>query len=300
MAQHPGPVLVTGANSGFGLGTTLRLASRGWEVYGTVRSEAKAAHLADEAAREKVGDRVRPVVLDVSDHDAVKARFPELPDFYGVVNNAGYSQLGAVEEVSAAEARAQLDINLIAPAIVSSCALPGMRRIGAGRIVMVSSVAGLASVMPLNAWYHASKFGLEALADVLRMEVAGFGVKVAIVEPGFFKTGITESARGLAEDRQAEPSLYADAYKRAVQALSAIHALAPPPSVVVRRIVSAIESRWPSRRYVVGLDAAAGALTSALVPRGIVDATARLLSALPSTPRGRRDAESGSSRSARA
>ena len=121
---------------------------------------------------------VKPLVLDVSDHDAVVAHWPKLPPFYAVVNNAGYSEMGAVEEVTAAQARAQLDVNLIAPAVVASCALPAMRERGSGRIVMVSSMFGRAAIMPLNGWYHASKFGLEALSDVLRMEVAGFGVKV--------------------------------------------------------------------------------------------------------------------------
>lgn len=140
-------------------------------------------------------------MLDVSDHDEVVARRPELPNFYAVVNNAGYSELGAVEEVSAEEARRQLDVNLIAPAVVSSCALPAMRERGAGRVVMVSSIAGRAAILPLNAWYHASKFGLEALSDVLRMEVAAFGVKVSVIEPGFFKTGIEQRAKEQAAER---------------------------------------------------------------------------------------------------
>ena len=195
MADKPGAVLVTGANSGIGLATTLALARRGWETWGTVRSQAKAKALSAAAEQVDVGDLVRPVVLDVSDDKAVVARWKDLPGFYAVVNNAGYSELGAVEEVSAKEARAQLDVNVIAPAVVSSCALPAMRERGSGRIVMVSSVAGRAAIMPLNAWYHASKFALEALSDVLRIEVAGFGIKVSIVEPGFFKTGIEASAQ---------------------------------------------------------------------------------------------------------
>jgi NAD(P)-dependent dehydrogenase (short-subunit alcohol dehydrogenase family) len=277
MAAHPGPVIVTGANSGIGLACVLRFASRGWTAWGTVRSEAKADELRDAARDADCAERVRPLVLDVSDHARVVEAWRTLPDFWAVVNNAGYSQSGAVEEVSAEQARAQLDVNLIAPAIVSACALPGMRRLGGGRIVMVSSVAGRASVLPLNAWYHASKFGLEALSDVLRVEVASFGVAVSIVEPGFFKTGITGKARDLAAERAAhEGSPYADAYQRMGSLLDLVERFAPPPSLVARAIVSAVESRSPLRRYVVGLDALATIAAESLAPRALTDFAMRL------------------------
>jgi NAD(P)-dependent dehydrogenase (short-subunit alcohol dehydrogenase family) len=280
MTSHPGPVLVTGANSGIGLASALRFAERGWHVYGTARGPAKAEVLAEAARQAGVAERVNPVDLDVSDHDAVVAGFEKLPDFYGVVNNAGYSEVGAVEEVSAAQAKAQLDVNLVAPAVVSACALPGMRRLGGGRIVMVSSLAGRASVLPLNAWYHASKFGLEALSDVLRVEVAGFGVRVAIVEPGYFKTGIGGSARERSEARVAEGSPYAAAYRRTTRWLDLFERLAPSAQWVARTIVGAVESRSPLRRYVVGLDALGTVAAQAVLPRGVIDAAMRLASGL--------------------
>ena len=283
MAGKPGAVLVTGANSGIGLSTTLLLARRGWETWGTVRSQAKAKTLRDAAKDAKVADRVEPVVLDVSDDKAVVRRWRELPDFYAVVNNAGYSELGAVEEVTAAQARQQLDVNLVAPAVVSSCALPAMRERGAGRIVMVSSMFGRAAIMPLNGWYHASKFGLEALSDVLRMEVAGFGVKVAIVEPGFFKTGIGADSKARASARVAEDSPYRTAYERSASSVEAMERLAPPPDAVARVIASAIESARPLRRYLVGADALAVASSNAL-PRAFTDAASRLLTGLGGPP----------------
>jgi NAD(P)-dependent dehydrogenase (short-subunit alcohol dehydrogenase family) len=283
--QHPGPVLVTGANSGIGLATTLRFASRGWESWGTVRSQSKADEVTEAAAKAGVSDLVHPFVLDVSDHDAIVESWPALPGFYGVVNNAGYSELGAVEDVTAADAKAQLDVNLVAPAIVSSCALPAMRELGAGRIVMVSSMFGVAAVMPLNGWYHASKFGLEALSDVLRMEVAGFGVRVSIVEPGFFKTGI--DARPLDKvnelaDQQSSP--YRTAYQRAQRAFEVGGRFAPPPDIVARTIVSAVESRRPLHRYLVGADALALASAQRLLPRELTDAAARIMTGLGGAP----------------
>jgi NAD(P)-dependent dehydrogenase (short-subunit alcohol dehydrogenase family) len=281
VSERPGPVLVTGANSGIGLATVLHLAERGWEVHGTVRSDAKAETVRRAARERGVDGRVTPWLLDVSDHDAVVETWPRLPDFYAVVNNAGTLETGAIEEVPASRAKAQLDINVVAPAVVAACALPAMRRRGAGRIVMVSSVAGRAAVVPLGGWYHASKFALEALSDVLRVEVASFGVKVAIVEPGFFKTSIEDRAREQADVLAArEGSPYAEAYARASLLLDWVERLAPGPDRVARAITSAIESRRPRLRYVVGLDALAAVATQPFTPRELTDFAMRLLSGL--------------------
>ena len=279
--KKPGPVLVTGANSGIGLAAVLHLAQRGWEVHGTVRSEAKAEALRAAARDARVAARVHPLVLDVSDHAAVVAAWPALPEFYAVVNNAGYSETGPIEEVSAERARAQLDVNLIAPAVIASCALPAMRRRGAGRIVMVSSIAGRAVVMPLNGWYHASKFALEALSDVLRVEVASFGVKVVLVEPGFFKTGIGDRTRertSAASGHASSP--YAKAYARVEAGLELVERFAPPPGAVARAITNAIESTRPRARTLVGVDALATAATVPWIPRELTDFTMRLAGGL--------------------
>jgi NAD(P)-dependent dehydrogenase (short-subunit alcohol dehydrogenase family) len=262
-----------------------RLASRGWDTWGTVRTAAKGDDLVAEAVKAGVSGKVHPVVLDVSDHAAIVATWPELPGFYAVVNNAGYSEMGAVEEVSAADAKAQLDVNLVAPAIVSACALPAMRARGAGRIVMVSSMFGKAAVMPLNGWYHASKFGLEALSDVLRMEVASFGVKVSIVEPGFFRTGIDARPADKAKELAARKnSPYRAAYERAADGFATAGRFAPPPSIVARTISSAIENRRPLRRYLVGFDAVTVTAAERLLPRELTDNMARMMTGLMTRP----------------
>lgn len=285
MGARPGPVLVTGANSGIGLVTAVHLAGRGWPVWGTVRSRAKAAVLREAAREAGVAERVRSAVLDVSDHDAVVARWPRMPTFYAVVNNAGASLTEAVETATAAQAKALLEVNLVAPAVVASCALPAMRRRGAGRIVMVSSMAGRAAVLPFHGWYHASKFGLEALSDVLRVEVAPFGVKVAIVQPGFYSTAILTKAEQQMADSDLRDDVYAPSFARVERLLGLIGQVAPPPDAVARAITSAIESRRPKRRYVVGRDAMAYR-GIALAPDEITDRVVSIVSNLAAQSRG--------------
>ncbi len=278
MSDRPGPVLVTGANSGIGLVSALHLASRGWQVHGTVRSRAKAAVLREAADSAGVRERVHSVVLDVSDHDALVARWPRLPDFYAVVNNAGSSITGAVETVSAADAKALLDVNLVTPGVVAACALPAMRRAGRGRIVNVSSIAGRAAVLPFHAWYHASKFGLEALSDVLRVEVAPFGVKVVLVEPGFFATSIlTKAEEQLAAADDESP--YAAGLARVAALNGWFERVAPPPDAVARAIASAVESSRPKRRYLVGREALP-VRALAFVPDEITDRVVRTVANL--------------------
>src|SRR5207248_7028969 len=127
------------------------------------------------------------------------------------VNNAGYSNMGAVEDVSDEEARDQLDAMVLAPIRLARLALPHMRQQGGGRIVNVSSIYGVATT-PLTGWYQAAKHALEAVTDALRMEVAGAGIHVALVEPGGFDTGIWEDATSDLAKRDESP--YQSAYQR--------------------------------------------------------------------------------------
>jgi NAD(P)-dependent dehydrogenase (short-subunit alcohol dehydrogenase family) len=271
-------VLVTGANSGIGLATALHLAGRGWTVLGTARTRAKATHLREQAHQRGVAQHIRPIVLDVSDHEAVIARWPRLPDFYAVVNNAGASLTGAVEEVSPTQAKDLLDVNLVAPAVVAACALPRMRRRGSGRIVMVSSLAGRVALLPLHGWYHASKFGLEALSDVLRREVAPFGVRVSLVEPGFIRTAILDKADAALRDH-GDAGPYGSAYERVESITSMLASVAPPPDAVARAITSAIESRRPRHRYQVGVESVP-LRGFGLMPDAITDRVVSLVSDL--------------------
>jgi NAD(P)-dependent dehydrogenase (short-subunit alcohol dehydrogenase family) len=232
---------------------------------------------------------VRTVVCDVGDDESTRTGFAEIADLtdggpWAVVNNAGFAQPGAVEDVSAEDARYQLEVNLVAPARIAQLVLPSMRERGDGRIVNVSSIAGRVSA-PLTGWYCASKQGLEGLTDALRMEVAQFGVKVVLVEPGGFGTGIWES--GHDSFPEPEGSAYAGIYDRAKSTtLKGKHL--PDPIWVARVIRLALANPVPLPRYLVGVDAVAMRVGDGLAPTIVSDyvkaAGAGLRSVVPSVP----------------
>ena len=258
-------VVVTGANSGIGLATVLELAGAGYDVIGTVRSDAKAELLRD-AALER-GHVVRWVLCDVTDDASTRRAFEEVAAMteggpWAVVNNAGYAQPGAVEDVDDAAARDQLEVNLLAPARIARLVLPSMRARGDGRIVNVSSIAGRVA-FPFLGWYHASKHGLEALSDSMRMEVAQFGVKVILIEPGSFGTDVWE--QGVARLPRVDASAYASSYDRAA-AVATTTARLPSPVWVARTIRLALASPVPMSRYLVGADAVSATVLDAITP----------------------------------
>ncbi|CAN5240134.1 oxidoreductase [soil metagenome] len=278
-------VLVTGATSGIGLVTCLELASAGYDVLGTTRSAAKA-ELVQHAADER-GVQVRTVPMDVDDEASCRTALDEVAELTGggpwaVVNNAGFAQSGAVEDVSDELVRAQLETNVVAPMRIARLVLPRMREQGEGRIVNVSSIAGRMST-PLMGWYCASKHALEAVTDALRMEVEADGIRVVLVEPGMFGTDIWSAAKegGFPEPGSAR---YAAAYARA-QAVSSRGAdKLPDPVWVARTVRVALANPVPLARYVVDADAVAGVLTEALVPTVVSDYVKAVGSGLRSLP----------------
>jgi NAD(P)-dependent dehydrogenase (short-subunit alcohol dehydrogenase family) len=276
----PKSVLVTGANSGIGLVTVLELAAAGYDVTGTVRSEAKA-EVVQRAASER-GVVVRTVTMDVDSEDSCTEVLGQVGPLWAVVNNAGYCQSGAVEDVTDAEARAQLETNVLAPMRIARLVLPGMREQGEGRIVNVSSVAGRMST-PLMGWYCASKHALEAVTDALRMEVEADGVRVVLVEPGMFGTDIWSAAK---EGGFPAPSSarYAAAYARAEAVSSRGADKLPDPVWVARTIRVALANPVPLARYVVGADAVTGILAETLAPTVVTDYVKAVSSGLRALP----------------
>lgn len=265
-------VVVTGANSGIGLATAVELAAHGYDVIGTVRSEEKAAVL--QAAAAEKGAALRYVICDVADAGSTEQAFAEVAamtaanGLYAVVNNAGYGFAGPIEEVSDDAAREIFETNVLGPMRICRLVLPGMRERGEGRIVNISSIAGRVTT-PMTGWYSASKHALEALSDALRQEVAQFGVKVVLIEPGGFGTGIWNGARErLPEEVGTSP--YAGAYDRA-HGLSTAAERLPDPIWVARTIRLALAVPYPLARYLVGFDAVMGTALDTLVPTAVAD-----------------------------
>lgn len=265
-------VLTTGANSGIGLATVLELARRGFRSVGSVRSEAKA-DIVHKAAAD-AGVQVETVLMDVTDPEQCERAMSGLR-LYGLVNNAGYGATGAVEDVDDEEAHALFETMVHAPMRLIRLALPAMRDAGGGRIVNVSSIAGRTTA-PFAGHYTGAKHALEALSDALRMEVAGDGIKVVLVEPGGFKTGIWEEFERDIVRREEAGSRYLDAYRRSLRGQQLMEPLMGDPSTCARVIATALTTRFPRARYLVGLDAQAMNLVETLTPTFVKDRVMRL------------------------
>ncbi len=244
-------VLITGCSSGIGWATAERLVDVGWRVYATARSVETMAPL------EQRGCELLP--LDVTDEDSMRSAVDEVERREGpvgvLVNNAGYSQSGAVESVPMEKVRRQFETNFFGLARMCQLVLPGMRRQRYGRIVNVSSMGGKLT-FPGAGYYHATKHAVEALSDALRFEVEGFGVKVAIIEPGLIRTGFAETAVGSMDDSDAE-NPYAGLDESVAKATAENYEQGPfarlggGPEAVAEAIEHAVSARSPRSRYAV-------------------------------------------------
>ncbi|HEY6410909.1 MAG TPA: SDR family NAD(P)-dependent oxidoreductase [Ktedonobacteraceae bacterium] len=253
--------LVTGASSGIGQATAELLAASGFTVFGTSRAP-------DQAARS-----YRWLSLDVRSDASVEAAVQSLLEQVGridvLVNNAGYSQIGAIEESSIADVQFQFDTNLLGVIRMIKAVLPVMRRQGSGRIINVSSVVGHVAP-PYVGVYATSKFALEGLSEALREEVRPFGVDVSLVEPAFVKTHIVSKP-------PTNPiAAYTPGREAALQALSTSVESGMDPGVVAHVILRAATTR-PRLRYLVGRDAKVLMLLKRLLPDPLFERVRRRL-----------------------
>jgi short-subunit dehydrogenase len=240
--------LVTGASSGIGREVAKRLASNGFQVFATARSLEKMDDLAS------IGATV--LRMDISKEDeigAFAAAVLERVEAVDVlVNNAGFGLYGPIEELSIDQARYQFEVNVFGPARLTQLLLPAMRAQRSGTIVNISSMGGKIYTL-LGGWYHASKHALEGWSDCLRLELAPFGIKVVVIEPGLVDTGFGDvAAAGLLEGSAEGPyqglaQMVAAATRRAYQPG---HSTAP--GAVADVVLQAIAATNPKTRYVVG------------------------------------------------
>jgi NAD(P)-dependent dehydrogenase (short-subunit alcohol dehydrogenase family) len=197
---------ITGTSRGFGREWAIAALDRGDKVAATARSTDSLDDLV-----QQYGDAILPLQLDVTDKAAVEQAVAKAVDAFGridvAINNAGFGHFGFVEEVSEAELRAQLETNLFGAVWVTQAVLPTMREQGSGHIIQVSSIGGI-SAFPLVGAYHASKWALEGISQSLSQEVAGFGIKVTLVEPGGFSTDWSGSSAKRSDELPAYSALH--------------------------------------------------------------------------------------------
>ena len=267
MSDRSRAVLITGCSSGIGAATASRLAKAGWPVYATARRPETLAAL--EA------DGCRTLALDVVDEASRQAAVDAVVEAEGAVgvliNNAGYSQSGAVESIPDDRVRAQFETNVFGPLALCRLVLPGMREQGWGKIVQLSSMGGKLT-FPGGGLYHATKHALEALSDALRFEVKGFGIDVILIEPGLITSGFSDVVMRELGTASATDGPYEE-FNRAVGEASRdvyekglLAKLGGPPEAVAERIEAALKAKRPRARYTVTPSARALLTLHAVLP----------------------------------
>jgi NAD(P)-dependent dehydrogenase (short-subunit alcohol dehydrogenase family) len=238
--------VVTGANSGIGRATAIHLAAQGYDAYGTVRSKDRATKLA--AMSGERGVEVKLVELDVADDASVRRGFDEILERAGhidvLVNNAGVGGNGVTEETTSAQYLDVMNVNLCGVVRCTQAVLPQMRRRGSGAIVNVTSIAGRVAALAQSP-YVASKWALEGLSEGLAQEVAPFGIRVVIIEPGITKSAIFAKTI----DAPNASGAYDDHYRRMFQMYATGIASATDPFEVAEVIHHAVTVDRPELRY---------------------------------------------------
>lgn len=264
-------VLITGCSSGIGLDAARTMKARGWRVIATARRQEDLDHL-------RIQEGLEAVPLELADSTSIATCAITALDLTGgrldaIFNNAAYGQPGAVEDITPAVLREQLEVNLIGTHDLTRRMIPAMRRNGHGRIVQCSSVLGMIAV-PYRGAYCASKFALEALADAMRGELAGSGVFVSIIEPGPIRTRfVVNAVKRLKANIDIEGSPHREKYVERLTAMEAggNETFKLEPAAVSKRLVHALESRRPRRRYYVTTPTYLAAIGRRVLPPAAIE-----------------------------
>jgi short-subunit dehydrogenase len=243
------PVLITGCSTGIGRATAERLAEDGYNVHATARRLESIEDLASRGMRTHA--------LDVTDEGSMEAAVAEVEKdgpIGALINNAGYSQSGAIETIPMSSVRKQFETNVFGLIRMCQLVLPSMRKEGSGRIVNLSSMGGKLT-FPGGGIYHATKHAVEALSDALRFEVRGFGIDVVVIEPGLIVTEFGETAAASVDDVE-EHGPYAHFNATVAKATAEAYTgpmarLGAGPEAVAQKIAKAISANRPKTRYKV-------------------------------------------------
>ena len=265
-------VLITGCSTGIGLAAARMLRESGWQVLPTARKPDDLAMLREEG--------FTPVELDVAQSGSVASAAEQALQLMegklgAVVNNAGFGQPGAMEDLTRDAMRDQFEVNVFGLQELTNRFVPVFRKQGYGRIVNVSSVLGRIS-LPFMGIYSASKFAVEAMSDAMRVELRGTGISVSIVEPGPIETAFRDTSKARGEKQlQSVKSEFVDRYRKELDAMEPgkkmSHLFMAPPEAVGLKITHALESSHPKRRYCVTFPAYAGAFMARFAPAAVVD-----------------------------
>ena len=282
-STHRGPVLITGCSSGIGRAAALSLHQAGFTVYATARRTEALTELSDRG--------LRTLALDVTDEQSMTTAVAAVEADAGAVavliNNAGYGLYGPVEQLPMAEIRRQFETNFFGLVRLTQLVLPGMRRRGRGRILNVSSMGGRIT-LPGGAFYHASKYAVEALSDALRMEVAQFGIDVVLIEPGPVKTPWNDVAAGSLSTAGAAAN--GDAYREYKAAVGASFGriqtgvfgrLGSTSEDIAKVITQAVTARRPRARYLINPVAKSLVAMNRVLPARAYDSMLRRQYGLP-------------------
>jgi NAD(P)-dependent dehydrogenase (short-subunit alcohol dehydrogenase family) len=273
-------VLITGASGGFGQSCAEHLAGLGHRVYGTSR-RAEFPDSFDPSSNLSFNPDSSPVMLpmDVCDDDSVRSAVDFVLKREGridvVVNNAGVGLAGAVEDTSVEEARSLFETNFFGVLRVCRAVLPTLREQGSGRIVNVSSLAGLVTI-PFQGFYSASKYALESMTDAMRMELRPYGIQVTLIEPGDFKTGFTQSRIFAAASGEGSP--YRESCERAVAVMEHDEQSGADPQQLAELLAKIIAKPSPGIRYPVGgLSQRLGVAARRVLPASIFEKIIRAI-----------------------
>ncbi|MDZ8104967.1 MAG: SDR family oxidoreductase [Nostoc sp. DedQUE12a] len=273
--NYQGTVLITGASTGIGQACALLLDQLGFSVFAGVRQDIDAQTL-----QQKASSRLIPIFLDVTDAESIASVVDKVTDtvgdvgISGLVNNAGIAVPGPLELLPIAEFQHQMNVNVTGQLAVTQAFISLLRQ-GRGRIVNMGSIAGRSSTPFLGA-YNASKFALEALTDVMRMELKPWGISVSIIEPGSIATPIWNKSLAQADIGQdslpeSALNLYGQAMNTVRHKMQMIASRGISADIVAQAVVHALIAKQPKTRYLVGQDAKIQALLKHILPDRLHD-----------------------------